>query len=78
MPEILATQEAEISSKPAPANNSRDPILKKNHHKKRAGGVAQGEGTEFKPQDRIKKKKKRKNLYLFKQTQVFFPKTGGC
>jgi hypothetical protein len=24
--------------------------LKKTHHKKRAGGVAQGEGPEFKPQ----------------------------
>jgi hypothetical protein len=29
--------------------------LKKNHHKKRAGGVAQGVGPEFKPQCHTKK-----------------------
>jgi hypothetical protein len=29
---------------------------KKTRHKKRAGGVAQGEGYEFKPQYRKKKK----------------------
>jgi hypothetical protein len=33
------------------------PYLKKKHHKKRAGGVAQGVGPEFKPQYCIKKKK---------------------
>jgi hypothetical protein len=43
-------------SKPAPANSSRDPILK-NQSQKRAGGVAQGEGPEFKLQDCKKKKK---------------------
>jgi hypothetical protein len=32
------------------ANVSRDPILKKTLHKKRAGGVAPGVDTEFKPQ----------------------------
>jgi hypothetical protein len=33
------------------------PYLEKTHHKKqRANGVAQGEGTEFKPQYRKKKK----------------------
>jgi hypothetical protein len=73
MPEILATQEAEISSKPAPANNSRDPILKKNHHKKRAGGVAQGEGTEFKPQDRIKKKKEKNTSVPVQTDTSVFP-----
>jgi hypothetical protein len=26
------------------------PYLEKTHHKNRAGGVAQGEGPEFKPQ----------------------------
>jgi hypothetical protein len=36
-------------SKPAWANSSRDPILKKPFTKKRAGGVTQGEGPEFKP-----------------------------
>jgi hypothetical protein len=34
--------------KPAQANSSRDPMLK-NRHKNRAGGLAQGEGPEFKP-----------------------------
>jgi hypothetical protein len=34
--------------------------LEKTHHKKRADGVAQGVGPEFKPQHRKKKKKKRK------------------
>jgi hypothetical protein len=51
---ILATQEAElrrivVRSQPW-AISSRDPISeKKKHHKKRAGGVAQGVGPEFKP-----------------------------
>jgi hypothetical protein len=34
--------------------------LKKTHHKKRAGGVAQGVGSDFKPQY-WKKKKRRRN-----------------
>jgi hypothetical protein len=38
------------SSKPAWANSSRDPILKNPTTKNWAGGVAQGEGPEFKPQ----------------------------
>jgi hypothetical protein len=40
-------------SKPAQANSSQDPILKKaftnTHTQNRAGGVAQDEGPEFKP-----------------------------
>jgi hypothetical protein len=44
-------------SKPAQENSSWDLILK-NSSQKRAGGVAQGVGTEFKPQY-CKKKKKR-------------------
>jgi hypothetical protein len=36
-------------SKPAPANSSRDPILK-SPLLKSADGVAEGEGPEFKPQ----------------------------
>jgi hypothetical protein len=36
------------------------PYLKKNPLQKRAGGVAQGVGPEFKPQYHKKKKKKRK------------------
>jgi hypothetical protein len=35
------------------------PYLKKTHHKKRAGGVAQGVGLEFNPH--LKKKKKNQN-----------------
>jgi hypothetical protein len=46
---ILATQE-DCSLKPAWVNSSVRPYLKKNLHKKRAGGVAQGVGPEFKPQ----------------------------
>jgi hypothetical protein len=37
------------------------PYLKKNLHKKRAGGMAQGIGPEFKPQYHKKKKKERKS-----------------
>jgi hypothetical protein len=48
------------SSKPAQAS-SVGPYLEKNHHRKRASGVAQGEGPEFMPQYRKKKKKKRKD-----------------
>jgi hypothetical protein len=36
--------------------------LKKNHHKKRTGGLAQGVGPEFKPQYSKKKKKKKKRV----------------
>jgi hypothetical protein len=63
MPEILATQEADRgqedrSSKPAWANSSWDPILKQPITKqKRAGGVAQGVGPEFKPSTTKKKKR---------------------
>jgi hypothetical protein len=61
MPVILAIQEAEIqedhSLKSTQANGSPDPILK---NKNRAGGVAQDEGPDFKPQYRRKKKKERK------------------
>jgi hypothetical protein len=47
------------SSKPAQANSLQDPISKKKKKKKitkRAGGVVQGEGPEFKPQFRKNKK----------------------
>jgi hypothetical protein len=47
-------------SKAAGANSLRDPTSKKIHHKKRAGGVAQGIGPEFKPQYQKKKGKKQK------------------
>jgi hypothetical protein len=42
--------------KPAQENSSQDPISK-NSSQKRAGGVAQGVGPEFKPQYQKKKKK---------------------
>jgi hypothetical protein len=40
------------------ANSSREPISKNPITKNWAGGVAQGEGPELKPQYRKKKKKK--------------------
>jgi hypothetical protein len=42
---------------PARANSFARPYLKKTNLKKRAGGVAQAEGHEFKPQCHKKKKK---------------------
>jgi hypothetical protein len=47
----------DCGSKAARANSSRDSILKKSITKKRAGGVAQVIGPEFKLQYREKKKK---------------------
>jgi hypothetical protein len=46
------------SLKPAQANSSMRPCLEKNPSQKRAGGVAQGVGPEFKPQYGEKKKKR--------------------
>jgi hypothetical protein len=43
--------------KPALANSSARPYLEKPYHKNRTGGVAQGEGPEFKTQYCKKKKK---------------------
>jgi hypothetical protein len=50
--------------KPAQANSLRESILKKTLHqkkkkKKKDGGVAQGEGPDFKPQCHKKKKPKK-------------------
>jgi hypothetical protein len=45
---------------PARANSFARPYLKKTNLKKRAGGVAQAEGHEFKPQCHKKKKKRRR------------------
>jgi hypothetical protein len=64
MPVILATQEVEIRRivvQRQPRQNSSQDIFfkKKSIIKKRAGGVAQGIGPEFKLQD-CKKKKKEK------------------
>jgi hypothetical protein len=47
------------SSKPAWTNSSARPYLEKPYHKNWAGGVAQGESPEFKPQYQGKKKKER-------------------
>jgi hypothetical protein len=43
---------------PAWANSSKRPYLEKKPSQKRAGGLAQGVGPEFKPQYCQKKKKK--------------------
>jgi hypothetical protein len=67
-PVILATQEAEIR-RPAWANSSGDPISKI-PITKRAGGVAQGKGPEFKLQY-CKKKKKKKSLLQNLLIQIF-------
>jgi hypothetical protein len=63
MPVILATHKAEIRKivhyKPVWANSSQDLFSKKNPSQKRAGGVAQGVGPEFKPQYCRKKQTRR-------------------
>jgi hypothetical protein len=41
------------------------PYLKKTHHQKRAGGVAEGVGLEFKPQYYKKKKVEPDYHYIF-------------
>jgi hypothetical protein len=53
-------------SKPAPANSSRDPISK-NPSRKRATGVIQGVGSEFKTQCHKKKKERKKERKGAKQ-----------
>jgi hypothetical protein len=64
-PVILATQETEIrriSVQSQPGQIVYETLSRK-PFTKRADGVAQGEGPEFKPQYR-KKKKKKSNLFL--------------
>jgi hypothetical protein len=56
-------------SKPAQANSLQDPISKKPLSLKRAGGVTQGEGLEFKSQYR-KKKKKKLSWRNFKEREI--------
>jgi hypothetical protein len=65
MPIILATQEAEISitARSQPRQIVRETLSWKTLHKNRAGGVAQGEGPELKPQ--YCPKKKTFNLQVF-------------
>jgi hypothetical protein len=53
MPVILATQEAEIRRimvQSQPGQIVHKTLSRKTLHKNRAGGVAEGEGPEFKPQ----------------------------
>jgi hypothetical protein len=50
------------ASKPAQANSSQDPISKK-AITKRAGGVEQGVGSEFKPKNCQKKKRQCKSIF---------------
>jgi hypothetical protein len=60
-PIILATQEAEIGGlqfKARPRQIVLETLSQKYPSQKRAGRVAPGEGPEFKPQYRKKKKKK--------------------
>jgi single-stranded DNA-specific DHH superfamily exonuclease len=59
---ILATQEAEIRRievRSQPGQILRETLSRKHPLQKRTGGVAQGVGPEFKPQN-CKKKKERK------------------
>jgi urea transporter len=61
-PVILATQEAEIRTswfEAIPGQIVHSTRSRKALHNNRAGRVAQGEGTEFKPQYHKKKKKKK-------------------
>jgi hypothetical protein len=62
--------------KPSWANSSRDPISKMpiTKKKKGAGGVAQGEGPEFKPQYQ----KKKKGGVEVKLVQEVLRTEGGC
>jgi single-stranded DNA-specific DHH superfamily exonuclease len=62
-PVIAATQEAEIRTevRSQPRQTVYKTLSQKYPSQKRAGGVAQGEGPEFKPQYCKKKKKKRKD-----------------
>jgi hypothetical protein len=48
-PSYLGGRDQDHGSKPAPANSSRNPVSTI-PNKKRASGVAQGVGLEFKPQ----------------------------
>jgi hypothetical protein len=64
MPVILATQEAEIKRIAVQSQLRQivhETLSRKNPSQKWAGGVAQGEGPEFKPQY-CKKKKKREKI----------------
>jgi hypothetical protein len=60
MPVILVTQEAEIrriTVRNQPRQIDHETLSRKNSSQKRAGGVAQGVGPEFKPSTAKKKEK---------------------
>jgi hypothetical protein len=60
-PVILATQEAKIKRITVQTQIRQivpKTLYQKTHHNKRAGGVVQGEGPEFKPQQCKKKERK--------------------
>jgi hypothetical protein len=70
----------EMNFEPAGTNSSQDTIWKK-PFSKRAGGVAQSEGPEFKPQYHKKKKKemrKEMNLIILKCKMLRYPKVFKC
>jgi hypothetical protein len=61
MPIILDTQEAEISRirvRSQPRHIIHETLSQKTFYKNRTGGVAQGEGPEFKPQCHTHKKRR--------------------
>jgi hypothetical protein len=63
MPVILAIQEAEIRRiifQSQPQQIIHEPLSQKKNHKNRDGGVAQGVGPEFKPQQHPSPTKKKK------------------
>jgi hypothetical protein len=65
----------DCSSKPAQTNSSQDLILKIPITKNWTGGVAQGKGTEFKPQYHKKEKKeKEKKNKMLKNMYILFLK----
>jgi hypothetical protein len=69
MPVILVTQEAEIRRivvQSQPKQIVLETLPQKNPSQQRAGGVAQGVDTAFKPQYLKKKKKERKERNLYK------------
>jgi hypothetical protein len=66
-PAILATQEAEIRRikvQSQPGQIVLETLSRKNPLQKRAGGVAQGVGPEFKPQY-LKRKKRKSGFELW-------------
>jgi hypothetical protein len=67
MPVILATWEAEIRSlavQSQPRQIVHKTLSQKTLHKNRAGGVAQGENPEFKPQYQQQNKTKKPKTYF--------------